>query len=101
MPGGGHGLDATQGASGRVWQEYCFAVGMTDTAYDITHLESELASNPPADLRSRKPPLRSATPVRPPATPTVEDVLARELMQSAGMHEALIQQYLSMAGSSV
>jgi hypothetical protein len=88
-----------EGASGRVWQEYCFAFGMTDTAYDITHLESELASSPPANLRSLKPPLRPATSLRPPVAPAVEDVLARELMQNAGIHEALIQQYLRMAGS--
>jgi hypothetical protein len=89
-----------EGARGRVWQGYCFAFGMTDTAYDITHLlESELASSPPANLRSMKTPLRPATPLRPPAAPAAEDVLARELMQSAGIHEALIQQYLRMAGS--
>ena len=83
----------------RIWQGYCIVSGMTDTAYDITHLESALTSSAPANLRSMKTPLRPATPLRPPATPAAEDVLARELMQSAGIHEALIQQYLRMAGS--
>jgi hypothetical protein len=71
---------------------------MTDIAYDITHLlEFELASSAPANPRVMK---TSSISSRPPVAPSVEDILARELMQSAGIHEALIQQYLRMAGSA-
>jgi hypothetical protein len=72
---------------------------MSDLAYDITYLiESELA----------EPAAPSRTPTRAPATVaplpvnavSAQEALARELLQVADAHEALIQQYLRFSGAS-
>lgn len=65
---------------------------MNDAAYDITYLlESELVDSAASNLRVVKTP---ATTPRAPVDAVVRDELAGELMQSAEIHEALIQQYL-------
>ena len=67
---------------------------MNDPAYDISHLlEQELATYAAPSLR-----IVGAPPTARAADATVaQDELARELLQSAAAHEALIQQYLRMA----
>ena len=71
---------------------------MSDAAYDITYLlEPELVNTAPPGLRIVQ--ARSASP-RPPVVASAQDELARELMQNAEIHEALIRQYLTMAGGS-
>jgi hypothetical protein len=75
---------------------------MDDQAYDISHLlAQDAAASPAPNLRIVETP-----PTVRPAAVTVADVasaqdqLARELLQNAAMHEALIQQYLRMAGDT-
>lgn len=74
---------------------------MSDIAYDISHL---LEAEP---CQADAPAPRAAPIVRvvpaPPAPPGVDEVqkaLARELMQAAAVHEALIQQYLRTRGET-
>ncbi|RAN82542.1 hypothetical protein B5P43_00105 [Bacillus sp. SRB_336] len=67
---------------------------MSEQAYDISYLlESEPARAVAPDLRIAKAP-----PVRPsPSTvAAAQEALARELLQAAAAHEAMIQQYLRM-----
>ena len=71
---------------------------MTDAAYDINYLlELESASSTPTESRVVQTPPR---PSRAPVKPSGEDILARELLQSAAIHEALVQQYLGTVGSN-
>jgi hypothetical protein len=67
---------------------------MNDFVYDISHLlESEPVTAVAPDSRIAK------TPPPAPAAPSVADVqdsMARELLQAAEAHDALIQQYLRM-----
>jgi hypothetical protein len=75
---------------------------MNDHAYDISYLlESESARVEVPDLRMAR--AVPATPPKPPK-PSVADAqeaMARELLQAAGAHEELIQQYLRFSGTSV
>lgn len=71
---------------------------MSDHAYDISYL---LDAEP---VQAVAPTLRIARAVPPaPALATTgvveaQEALAKELLQSANIHEALIQQYLRMSG---
>lgn len=69
---------------------------MSEQAYDISHLlESEPVRFAAPDLRiARAPP--ATTPTPPLNVAAAQEALARELLQAAAAHEALIQQYLSM-----
>jgi hypothetical protein len=71
---------------------------MNDLAYDISHLlESEPFKTPVPEFRTAR-----VTPAAPPV-PTVaaaQEALAKELMQAAATHEAMIQQYLRMTDST-
>jgi hypothetical protein len=91
---------SASGLNGR-WQAYCFAYGMSDHAYDISHLlDFDTMKVEPAELRIvRTPPPQQAAPSAPKPTSVVEaqEALARELMGVAAIHEALIHQYLSFA----
>ncbi|OOG42600.1 hypothetical protein [Rhodanobacter sp. C05] len=71
---------------------------MTDHAYDISYLlESEPAKVETRDLRITKAP--PVVPARP-SVAAAQEALARELMQAAEAHEALIQQYLQISGKT-
>jgi hypothetical protein len=88
----------------RRWQAYCFAYGMSDHAYDISHLlDLDTIEAEPAELCIvRTPPPRQAAPATPRQSGVAEaqEALARELMGAAAIHEALIHQYLSFATDS-
>jgi hypothetical protein len=76
---------------------------MDDQAYDISHLlAQDAAASAAPNLRIVAAPPAAARPV--PVTvadvASAQDQLARELLQNAAMHEALIQQYLRMAGDT-
>jgi len=78
----------------RSWQACCFAQGMNDFVYDISHLlESEPAPAVAPDSRIAK--MSPAAPA-PPSVAAVQDSMAQELLQAAEAHDALIQQYLRM-----
>jgi hypothetical protein len=67
---------------------------MSEHAYDISYLlDSEPARAAAPELRIAKAP-----PVTPPklTIAAAQEALARELLQAAAAHEALIQQYLRM-----
>jgi len=72
---------------------------MNDLAYDISHLlESEPFKTPVPEFRTAR-----VTPAAAPPVPTVaaaQEALARELLQAADKHEALIQQYLRMTDAA-
>jgi hypothetical protein len=93
----------TIGLKGR-WQAYCFAYGMSDHAYDISHLlDLDTIKAEPTELRIvRTPPPQPAAPAKPKQTSVAEaqDALARELLGASAIHEALIHQYLSFATDS-
>ncbi len=87
---------------------------MNDIVYDITHL-LDIPSRPigaPAPRVVRAKPATPATPapttvassalVQAPETETPEPqaTLARELMKFAAVHDALVQQYLRMSGTT-
>ena len=87
------------------WQAYCFAYGMSDHAYDISHLlDLDTFKDEPATLRIVRtpPPSQQAAPSVPKATTVAEaqEALAKELMGAAAIHEALIHQYLSYASEA-
>ena len=70
-------------------------------AYDISHLfdaEPQQAYAP--EPRSVKAVPTTVAKLPPPSIAVAQDALARELMQSAPIHEALIQQYLRMRGDT-
>ncbi|MEO7051984.1 MAG: hypothetical protein ABI128_10000 [Rhodanobacter sp.] len=74
---------------------------MNDIAYDISHLfdvEPWQAAAPEARAVRTVPTVLAKLP--PPSVAVAQDALARELMQSAPIHEALIQQYLRMRGDT-
>lgn len=75
--------------------------GMNDIAYDISHLlDAELAqADAPAPRVVRAVPAVAARPAQP-GVAAAQEALARELMQSAAIHDALIQQYLRMSGQT-
>jgi hypothetical protein len=74
---------------------------MSDHAYDISHLlDLDDVKAEPRELRI----VRTPPPVKtPPAAPKpdgvaeAQEALARELMESAAIHEALIEQYLRIS----
>lgn len=69
---------------------------MNDTAYDISHLlaldAESLVAGPLAKAGQSAPPARTVP--RQLTKVEVQDALSRELMCTAEIHEALIQQYL-------
>lgn len=67
---------------------------MIETSYDISYLiDAELARGEPPASRVIAPPAQ-----RKPTPAEVQDALARELMQAAVIHEAMVQQFLRMYG---
>lgn len=67
---------------------------MSELAYDISHLpESEPFKTAAPDLRIAKVPPVALPPL---SVAAAQEALARELLQAADMHEAMIQQYLRM-----
>lgn len=74
---------------------------MNDIAYDITHLlEVELhQADAPAPRVVRAVPTVAARPAQP-SLSEAQAAIARELMQSAAIHDAMIQQYLRMSGET-
>lgn len=75
---------------------------MNDIAYDITHLlEVELhQADAPAPRVVRAVPSVAAKPPTGPSLAEAQEAIARELMQSAAIHDAMIQQYLRMSGET-
>jgi hypothetical protein len=69
---------------------------MNDTAYDISHLlaldAESLVAGPSAKAGQSVPPTRTVP--RQLTAVELQEVLSRELMRTAEIHEALIQQYL-------
>jgi hypothetical protein len=74
---------------------------MNDIAYDISHLlDVELSqADAPAPRVVRAVPVAAARPAQP-SIAEAQEALARELMQVATIHDALIQQYLRMSGDT-
>jgi hypothetical protein len=75
--------------------------GMSDIAYDISHLlEAELRqADAPAPRAAPAVRIVPAQPA-PPGVDEVQKALARELMQAAAVHDALVQQYLRTGGET-
>ena len=74
---------------------------MNDIAYDISHLfdvEPQRAAAPEPRVVKTVPTVVAKLP--PPSIAVAQAALARELMQSEPIHEALIQQYLRMRGDT-
>jgi hypothetical protein len=74
---------------------------MSDMAYDISHLLEAETCQADAPTRRAAPAVRAvpAAPA-PPGVDEVQKALARELMQAAAVHDALIQQYLRTRGET-
>lgn len=71
---------------------------MSEHAYDISHLlESEPVRVAAPDLRIAKAPPAAPPPL---SVAAAQEALARELLQAADAHEALIQQYLRMTDAA-
>ncbi|HZX69639.1 MAG TPA: hypothetical protein VFE77_02375 [Rhodanobacter sp.] len=70
-------------------------------AYDITHLlDVELPqADRPAPRVVRAVPTAAVMPA-PSSVPAAQAALARELMQAAPIHDALVQQFLRMRGET-
>lgn len=73
---------------------------MNDHAYDISYLEAELIDAGLAPVRTiaKAPP---TTPSRQATVAAAQEAMARELLQAAEVHEAMIQQYLGISGALV
>ncbi len=75
------------------------APGMNDIAYDISHLLVDELQ--PADVHAQRTaravPATAARPAKPGVAEAQEE-LARELMQAATVHDAMVQQYLRASG---
>ena len=75
--------------------------GMNDIAYDISHLldaESQQADAPAARV-VRAVPAVTTRAVRS-GVSAAQEALARELIQCAPIHDAMVQQYLRMSGET-
>mgnify|MGYP001555899588 FL=1 len=74
---------------------------MNDIAYDISQLlDAELTqADAPAPRVVRAIPTAAAKPAES-GVAAAQEALARELMQVAVIHDALIQQYLRMSGDT-
>lgn len=74
---------------------------MNDIAYDISHLlEVELhQAETPAPRVVRAVPAAPARPARS-SVAEAQEALARELLQFAPLHDALILQYLNLSGET-
>ena len=72
---------------------------MSDLAYDITYLIEAESAEPAAPPRAatRTPAAVAPSPAN---AVNAQEALARELLQVADAHEALIQQYLRFSGVS-
>ncbi len=72
---------------------------MSDLAYDITYLLDSESAEPATAPRVAT---RAPAAVAPPSANVVsaQEALARELLQAADAHEALIQQYLRFSGAT-
>lgn len=83
------------------WQACCMTQGMNDSAYDITHLfDVELPqADVPAPRAVRAVPSAAARPAQS-SIAEAQEALARELMQSAAIHDEMVQQYLRMRGET-
>jgi 3-oxoacyl-ACP reductase-like protein len=74
---------------------------MDDIAYDIAHLfEVEPQRTAAAAPRTVKVVPTAAFKPAAPSIAAAQQALARELMQSAPVHDALVQQYLRMRGDT-
>lgn len=72
---------------------------MDDTAYDISYLlEQDANRTIVLDRRVTAPAAAIPATRRPSQVASVQHELAQELLQSAAVHEAMIEQYLRMAG---
>lgn len=79
------------------WQACCLSVRMDDIAYDISHLLASDTGSPGADptaMRSRQFQQAAAKRRRQLTVAEAQDALSRELMGTAEIHDALVQQYL-------
>jgi len=76
---------------------------MNDIAYDISHLldaENHQADAPaPAPRVVRAVPTATARVVRS-GVAEAQEALAHELLQSASIHDAMVQQYLRLSGET-
>jgi hypothetical protein len=78
---------------------------MSDHAYDISHLlDLDAPKVEPTELRIVRtpPPSRAPAPVaapKPQGVAEAQDAMARELLESAAIHEELIEQYLRINGN--
>ncbi|MCW8807657.1 MAG: hypothetical protein OQK79_06035 [Rhodanobacter sp.] len=69
---------------------------MNDHAYDISYLldsDSVDASELVSTLKKASPPAKPTVTLA-----LVQDTMARELLQAAAVHDALVQQYLRISG---
>ena len=75
--------------------------GMNDIAYDITHLldAERLQAEAPAPRAVRAVPTAPTRAVRS-GVAEAQEAMARELIQCAPIHDAMIQQYLRMSGEA-
>lgn len=74
---------------------------MNDIAYDISHffdVERQRVAAPESRAVKAVPTVVAKLP--PPSIAVAQDALAHELMQSAPIHEEMIQQYLRMCGDT-
>lgn len=72
---------------------------MNDAAYDISHLlELEVTAPAMPEFRFSKP---VGVKPAPSGVVAAQEALARELLEMAGHHEELIEQYLRMKDDSV
>lgn len=78
---------------------------MSDHAYDISHLlELDAIKSEPTELRIVRTPPPPRTPVAVVKTSGVaeaQEALAKELLESAAIHDALVEQYLRISGDVV
>lgn len=83
------------------WQACCITSGMNDIAYDISHLldVERQQADVPAPRVVRAVPTVPARVARS-GVAEAQEALARELIQCAPIHDAMVQQYLRMSGET-